>query len=60
MDPLLSIGRESARADQQMSVGMIQQVPSPGVQHGQDGQLCADILGVPGQLLQGRRGAAQQ
>jgi len=38
-----------------MGVGMIQQGPRPGVQHGQDGQLSADLLGVPSQFLQ-RRG----
>src|SRR6185295_3812286 len=44
-----------------MSVGMIEQGASPGMEHGQNAQLTADKLGVPSQLLQrgGRAGEEQ-
>ncbi len=59
-DPLRAVGREAARRDEQMDVGMVEHRARPGVEHGETADLRADIARIGGQPLEGRRRAAQQ
>lgn len=61
MDPAGVIRRKTSGRNQTMEMRMEQQVLTPTVQHGQETDVCAEMLGVGGDLEQGLgRGVEQQ
>jgi len=57
--PALILG-PSAGTDQQVDMRMIKQRARPGMQHGEDGGVGSQVLGIGGQFLGGGSGAAEQ
>ena len=53
MDPALVIGRQSAAGNDAVDMIMGQQVRSPGVQDGEEPDLCAEAFGIGGDFEQG-------
>jgi len=59
-DPLGAVGREAARRDEQMDVGMVEHRARPGVEDGETPEGRADVARIGGQALERRRRAAHQ
>jgi hypothetical protein len=59
-DPSCSIERETAAWHHAMQVGMMHQVLSPGVKHGQQADIGSQVLGITSHLLKGLGGSPKQ
>ncbi len=55
-----AVGREAARRDEQMDVGMVAHRARPGVENGETAEPRPDVAGVGGEALESRRRAAHQ
>ena len=61
MDPALVIGRQTAGRDHAVDMRMMLEILSPGVQHAEEADLCAEMLRIGGDLQQrGGAGAEQE
>ena len=60
MDPALVIERETAGGNHAMDMRMMLEVLSPGVQHAEEADLSAEMLGIGGYLQQGGGAGAEQ
>lgn len=60
LDPSRAIGREPARGDEEVGVGMILERTRPGVEHREDAGGAADPCAIVGEHLDGSRGFAEQ
>ena len=60
VDPALMIGRQSAAGNDAVDMVMGQQVRSPGVQDGEESDLCAEALGIGGDFEQGLGAGIEQ
>jgi len=52
-DPTTAVGRETAAGDDAMQVRMMEQCLAPSVEDGEEAELCAEMLGIGGDRLQG-------
>ena len=59
-DPALAIGCDAAARNEAMKMRVVQQVLSPSVQHGQEADLCAEMLWIGGDRAQRLRGRPEQ
>ena len=59
-DPAFTVGRDPAAGNQKMNVRMVQQVLSPGVQHAEEADLCAQMLRIGGDGAQRLRRRPEQ
>ena len=60
MDPALVVGRQTTSRDHAMNVRMMLEVLAPGVEHAQEADLRAEMLGVGRNLQQSRGAGAEQ
>jgi hypothetical protein len=60
VNPVLVIERQTTRGDHTMNVRMMQEVLAPGMEHTQEADLGAKMLGVAGHLQQSRGAGAKQ
>jgi hypothetical protein len=60
MDPAGVVGGKTSGRNQTMEMRMEQQVLTPTVQHGQEPDVCAEMLGVGGDLEQGLGSGVEQ
>src|ERR1700744_5019754 len=59
-DPALPVWRDAAAGNQEMNVRMVRQVLCPGVQHAEEADLHAEMLGIGGDDAQGLRCRTEQ
>jgi len=58
--PVLGIGGEAAGGHQIMDMGMVVEIAGPSLEDTDEAELATDPTGIEGQLLEGRRGSAEQ
>ena len=60
MNPALVIGRETAGRDHAVDVRMMLEILPPGVEHTEETDLGAEMLGIGGNLQQSRGAGVEQ
>ena len=56
----MAIARQASAGDDAMQMRMMEQVLAPGVQHGEEADLGAQVLGIGGDCAQGLGGGAEE
>jgi hypothetical protein len=59
-DPTRPLRGETAPGNHTMDMGMVMEVLSPGVKHGEEAELSAQVSGIGSDLEQGLRAGAQE
>jgi hypothetical protein len=60
MNPMGTVGGEAAGRDDTVEMRMSEQILTPGMQHGEESDLCSQVFGIGGHLEQGLGTGAEQ